>query len=326
VATLVVLVLLSGVLVAALAGLAHTVATTIQTTENPTPTAQLALPANPSSLPEPLPHSDGLKTPTALLILGIDGERASSNEIDMLMLLYLDAEAERAFLLSIPRDLYVKVPGYGQTHAGSVYGIGERDETTDGLALSREVISTTLGIPVRHTALIRFDSFVTLVDAIDGVDVNVVQAIDDPNFPDSHYGYEPLYIPAGRQHLDGALALRYARTRVVPVSGFDRTFRQRQLVLAAQERVLRLEMLPDLITQSPTLWAAVADSLETDLSLRGTIDLALSASSITTEDIVTADLGECCTTEHTTPRGESVLLPLSEEIETTIQDLLEEKR
>jgi LCP family protein required for cell wall assembly len=323
-AMLVVLVLLSGVLVAALAGLAHTVATTIQT-KDPTPTVQIVLPANPSSLPEPPPHSDGIKTPTALLILGIDGERASSNEIDMLMLLYLDAEAERAFLLSIPRDLYVKVPGYGQTRVGSVYGIGQRDETTDGLTLSREVISTTLGIPVRHTALIRFDSFVTLVDAIDGVDVNVVQAIDDPNFPDGHYGYEPLYIPAGQQHLDGALALRYARTRVVPASGFDRTFRQRQLVLAAQERVLRLEMLPDLITQSPTLWAAVADSLDTDLSLRGTIDLALSASSIAAEDIVTADL-ECCTAEHTTSRGESVLLPLSEEIETTIQDLLEEKR
>lgn len=325
-AALVTLVLLSGVLVAALAGLARTVATTIQTTKDPTPTAQLALPANPSSPPEPLPHSDGLKTPTALLILGIDGERASSNEIDMLMLLYLDAETEQAFLLSIPRDLYVEVPGHGQTRVGSVYGIGERGKIPNGLALSQEVVSTTLGIPVRHAALIRFDSFVTLVDAIDGVDVDVIQTIDDPAFPDSHYGYEPLYIPAGQQHLDGALALRYARTRVVPVSGFDRTFRQRQLVLAAQERVLRLEMLPDLITQSPTLWAAVADSLETDLSLRGTIDLALSASSIAAEDIASADLGECCTAEHTTSSGERVLLPQSEEIEAVLQDLLEEKR
>lgn len=324
--TLVALVLLSGSLIAALAGLAHTVATTIQTADDPTPTAQLALPANPGSPPEPLPLSDGLKTPTALLILGIDGERASSNEIDMLMLLYLDAEAERAFLLSIPRDLYVKVPGHGQARAGSVYGIGKRDEATDGLTLAREVISNTVGIPVRHVALIRFDSFVTLVDAIDGVDVDVVESIDDPDFPDSNYGYDPLFIPAGQQHLDGALALRYARTRVVPAPGFDRTFRQKQLVLAAQERVLRLEMLPDLIAQSPTLWTAVADSLETDLSLGGTIDLALSASSIAAEDIASADLGECCTTEHTTSNGERVLLPQSEEIEAMIQDLLEEKR
>ncbi|MBN1812982.1 MAG: LCP family protein [Anaerolineae bacterium] len=325
-ATLVALVLLSGGLVAALAGLAHTVATTIQTSDDPTPTAQLTLPANPSSPPGPLPHSDGLKAPTTLLILGIDGESASSDEIDMLMLLYLDAEAERTFLLSIPRNLYVEVPSHGKARAGSVYGMGEQDEATDGLTLVREVVSTTLGIPVHHAALIRFDSFVTLVDAIDGVDVDVLQAIDDANFPDGHGGYEPLSIPAGQQHFDGALALRYARTRVVPAPGFDRTFRQRQLVLAAQERVLRLEMLPDLIAQSPTLWAAVAGGLETDLSLRGTIDLALSASSIAAEDIATADLGGCCTAEHTTPSGELVLLLQSEETEAVIQDLLEERR
>ncbi len=325
-ATLVTLVLLSGGLVAALAGLAHTLAITGRAPDGSIPTAQPTLSANPSSPSELLPHSDGLKTPTTLLIMGVDGQRASPDEIDMLMLLYLDAEAERAFLLSIPRDLYVEVPGHGQTRAGSVYGIGERDEATDGLALARETVSTTLGIPVHHAALIRFDSFVTLVDAIGGVDVAVVEPIDDADFPDNHYGYEPLFIPAGQQHLNGVLALRYARTRVVPTPGFDRTFRQRQLVLAAQERVLQLEMLPDLIAQSPTLWAAVGSSLETDLSLRGTIDLALSASSIAAEDIATADLGECCTIEQTAPGRERILLPQSEEIEAVILELLEEKR
>jgi LCP family protein required for cell wall assembly len=325
-ATLVALVLLSGGLVAALAGLAHTLAITSRAPDGSTPTAQPTLPVNPSSPSNLLPHSDGLKTPTTLLVLGIDGESAASDEIDMLMLLYLDAETGRAFLLSIPRNLYVEVPGHGQTRAGSVYGIGEQDEATDGLTLARETVSITLGIPVHHAALVRFDSFVTLVDAIGGVDVDVAETIDDPDFPDSNYGYEPLFIPAGQQHLDGALALRYARTRVVPTPGFDRTFRQRQLILAAQERVLQLEMLPDLIAQSPTLWAAVSSSLETDLSLRGTINLALSASSIAAEDIATADLGECCTIKQTAPGREHVLLPQPEEIEAVILELLEEKR
>jgi LCP family protein required for cell wall assembly len=325
VATLAVLALLSGGLVVALAGLAHTLAITGRAPEVPTPTAQPTLPANPSPPPGPLPQSAGLKTPTTLLILGVDGERATSDEIDMLMLLYLDAEAGRAFLLSIPRDLYVEVPGHGQARAGSVYGIGERDDAAGGLALAREAVSTTLGIPVHHAALIRFDGFVTLVDAVGGVDVDVLHAIDDPDFPDGHGGYEPLSIPAGQQHFDGALALRYARTRVVPALGFDRTFRQRQLVLAAQERVLQLEMLPDLIAQSPTLWAAVAGGLETDLSLRGTIDLALSASSIAAEDVATADLGTCCAAEHTAPSGERVSLPQPEEIAALLERLLEER-
>jgi LCP family protein required for cell wall assembly len=326
-ATLAALALLIGGLVAGLAGLAHTLAITIQAPAEIAPTAHATLPASPSSPPGPLPgHPYGPKTPTALLILGVDGERASSNEIDMLMLLYLDAEAGRAFLLSIPRDLYVEVDGHGQVCAGSVYRIGEEDEATDGLALTRETISATLGVPVQHAALVRFESFVTLVDAVGGVDVQVPHAIDDPNFPDGRGGYDPLSIPAGQQHLDGALALRYARTRVVPAPGFDRTFRQRQLVLAAQERVTRLEMLPDLIAQSPALWTAVSDSLETDLSLGGAIDLALPAAGIAAEDIATADLGECCITEHTTPAGKQVLLPQPGEIEALIQSLLEDER
>jgi LCP family protein required for cell wall assembly len=326
-AALVALVILSGGLVAALAGLAHTLAITGRAPDEITPTPSPTPLVNPSSPPGPLPgHPDGLKTPTALLILGIDGESASSNEVDMLMLLYLDAESERAFLLSIPRDLYVDVPGHGQARAGSVYKTGEQDETTDGLTLARETVSATLGIPVQHAALVRFDSFVTLVDAIGGIDVDVLYAIDDPRFPDGRGGYAPLSIPAGRQHFDGALALRYARTRVVPAPGFDRAFRQQQLVLAAQQQVLRLEMLPDLIARSPDLWAAVAGSLETDLSLRGAIDLALPASSIAAENIATADIGECCAAEHTTSGGERVLLPRSGEIEALIESLLEEKQ
>ncbi|MFL7807666.1 MAG: LCP family protein [Anaerolineae bacterium] len=326
VATLTTLVTLIGALVVSLAGLAHTLAVAIQAPDRIAPTATAPSPASPSSMPGPLPgHPDGPKTPTALLILGIDGENASSGETDMLMLLYIDAEAKRAFLLSIPRDLYVEVPDHGQARAGSIYGIGERDETTDGLTLARQAISATLSIPVRHAALVRFESFVTLVDAIGGVDIDVPHAIDDPDFPDGHYGYDPLSIPAGLQHFDGALALSYARTRVEPAPGFDRTFRQRQLILAAQERVLRLEMLPDLIAQSPTLWTSVAGSLETDLSLSGVIDLALAASSISTEEVATADLGTCCTSGSVTSQGERVSLPQPEEIETLISSLLEEK-
>jgi LCP family protein required for cell wall assembly len=325
-ATLVSLALLIGGLIAGLAGLAHTLAITGRDSGEATPTAQVAHPAAPSAPPGPLPgHPGGPKTPTALLILGIDGESSSSNEVDMLMLLYLDAEAKQAFLLSIPRDLYVEVPGHGQARAGSIYSIGERDETTDGLTLARQTISATLSIPVQHAALVRFESFVALVDTIGGVDVDVPHAIDDPSFPDGHGGYDPLSIPAGQQHFDGALALRYARTRVVPAPGFDRTFRQRQLILAAQERVLRLDLLPDLIAQSPDLWTAVAEGLETDLSLRGTIDLALPASAISTQDIATADLGACCTVEHVTSTGERVSLPQPREIENLILSLLEEK-
>ncbi len=315
------------VLVAGIAGLAHTLAVNTSDPEKGTPTPHPTPAASPSFPPGLLPgqHHSRTTSQTSLLILGIDGERASSSETDMLMLLYLDHEAKRAFLLSIPCDLYVEVDGHGRARAGSIYGLGEKDESTDGLTLARETISATLGLPVDHAVLVRFESFVTLIDAIGGVDVDVLYAIDDVHFPDGHGGYAPFSIPAGQQHLDGALALRYARTRAVPAPGFDRAFRQRQIVLAAQERVTRLDLLPDLIAQSPTLWTTISGSLETDLSLSEAIELALLTPGITAADVATANLDACCTVEYVTPAGEQVLLPQAEAMEGLIQDLLEEK-
>ena len=320
-------------IVAGLAGLIHTLAVTGPVVTKATPTPTPTPPASPSPPPGPLPRSYPGRPagPVALLVLGADGETATpaaggtaAEETDALLLLYLDAEAKRAFLLSIPRDLYVDVPGHGQARAGQVFGLGEQDEAADGLRLARETISSTLGLPVQHTALVRFDSFVALVDAIGGVDVEVPQPIEDPAFPDGHGGTVPLSIPAGRQHFDGTLALRYARTRVAPTPGFDRAFRQRQLILAAHERVTRLDLLPGLLAQAPALWSAVAGGLETDLSLNDAIDLALLVTGLTAEDVATAALDECCTVPSTTPLGERVSVPQPDEIQALIENLLEE--
>ncbi len=324
VATLAVLVLI----VAGLAGLIHTLAITGPTLTKATPMPSPTPPASPSPVPGPLPRSypDRLAAPLSLLILGTDGESATSDETDALILFHLDAKAECAFLLSIPRNLYVEVPSHGQARAGSVYRLGEQDEATSGLALAQETISATLGLPVQHAALVRFESFVALIDAIGGVDVEVPHPIEDPTFPDGHGGSDPLSIPAGTQHFDGALALRYARTRVVPAPGFDRAFRQQQLILVAHDRVTRFDLLPDLIAQAPTIWSAIAGGLETDLSLSDVIDLAFLATGLTADDITTATLDECCTVQHTTPAGERVLLPQPDEIEALIENLLEEGR
>jgi LCP family protein required for cell wall assembly len=323
IATLAVLVLI----VAGLAGLIHTLAVTGPALTKATPTPSPTSPASPSPPPGPLPRMSPASqaAPVSVLILGIDGERATSDEVDALMLLHLDAESKRAFLLSIPRNLYVEVPGYGQARAGSVYGLGERDAVSSGLTLARETISMTLGLPTQRTVLVRFDSFVGLIDTIGGVDVEVPHPINDPRFPDNQGGFDPLVIPDGRQHFDGASALRYARTRVVPAPGFDRASRQRQLALAVHDRVTRLDLLPDLISQAPTLWSEIAGGLETDLSLSAVIDLALLATNLTTDDITTAALDECCTVEYTTSAGARVLLPQPDEIETLITSLLEEE-
>jgi LCP family protein required for cell wall assembly len=308
-----------------LAGLIHTWAVTGPAPIESTPTVTPVSTASPSLVPGPLPLSrpDRLAAPVSLLVLGVDGENIASDEVDALMLFHVDAEGRRAFLLSIPRDLYVEVPGHDQTTIGSVYGLGARDEAMGALVLVRETVSATLGLAVEHTLMVRFESFVTLIDMIGGVDVDVLYPIEDDDFPDGRGGFDPLFIPAGRQHLSGVLALRYARTRAIPAPGFDRTFRQQQLALAMHDRVTRFDLLPDLIAQAPALWAAVADGLETDLSLSKAIDLALLATDLTVDDITTVALDECCTVERTTRSGAVVLLPQPDEIKALVESLVE---
>jgi len=324
IATLAILVLL----VAGLAGLLHTLAVTGPMLTKATPVPSPTLPDSPSPPPGPLPraYQGHLASPISLLILGVDGESDTPDEADALMLLYLDAEAKRAFLLSIPRDLYVEVPGHGHTRASNVYRLGQRDGAAGGLMLAQETMSSTLGLPVQHAAVVRFESFVALVDAIGGLDVEVPHPVEDLTFPNGTGGYDPLFIPAGTHHFDGALALRYARTRVVPASGFDRSFRQQQLILAAHERMTQPDLLSELIAQAPTLWSAIAGGLETDLSLSDVIDLALLASELSADDINGATLGECCTLQHTTPAGERVLLLQPGGIGALIEDLLGKER
>ena len=187
--------------------------------------------------------------------------------------------------------------------------------------MARETVSATLGIPVQHAVLLDFHAFVMLIDAIGGVDVDVPTTISDPTYPDSGIGYDPFTLPAGRQHLDGATALKYARTRAAPGGDFDRTARQRQLVLAVRDRVTSLDLLPGLIAQSPRLWAALQAAFETDLTLAEMVDLAVIASRVPADQIVTAGLDQTCTRFWTTPSGASVLLPDSSAIEALVTDL-----
>jgi len=294
-----------------------------RTPAQPTPTVYHA-PATPVAYepPTPLLRPRPQLEPTTVLLLGTDRRSpdSSAGNTDTLMLFHLDPNGRRVVILSIPRDLYVEIPGHGQARINTAYAWGERDGT-GGLALARQTVSATLGIPVHHAVLINFDVFVTLIDVIGGVDVAVPYTISDPTYPDSGTGYDPFHLPAGQHHLDGTTALKYARTRATPGGDFDRTARQRQLVLAVRDRVTRFDLLPGLIAQSPQLWSALQTAFETDLTLGEIVDLAVIASRIPADQIVTASIDQTCTYFWTTPAGASVLLPDQEAIEALVADL-----
>lgn len=291
--------------------------------ENPAPVEEGASVIAVNRPPVPLPTSRPQSDATTVLLLGAD--RRSSDEgvsnTDTLMLVRLDPDARRIAILSLPRDLYVDIPGHEQGRINTAYAWGE-DDGTGGLALARQTVSATLGIPVQYAALVDFAAFVTLVDAIGGVDVDVPHAIYDQTYPDDGIGYDPFYLPAGRNHLDGETALKYARTRVTSGGDFDRTSRQRQLVLAARDRVTQFDLLTDLVAQSPQLWADLQDTFETDLTLGEIVDLSVAASRVPADQVVVASVDDTCTQFWTTPSGAEVLLPDYAAIEALLDDLL----
>ena len=290
----------------------------------PTPTIYRAY-ATPiiSNPPPPLPEFHVPPEATTVLLLGTDrrGPDGNTDNTDTLLLFHLDPNARRALLLSIPRDLYVEIPGHGQGRINTAYAWGEQDGT-GGLALARQTISATLGIPVQYAVLLDFEVFVTLVDTIGGIDVEVPYAISDPTYPDSGDGYDPFYLPAGPQHLDGAMALKYARTRYTPGGDFDRGARQRQVVLAVRERVTQFNLLPGLIADSPKLWSTLREAFETNLTLGEMVDLAVNGSRIPAGQIVTAGIDQACALPWTTPEGAQVLVPDSGAIRTLLTNLL----
>ncbi|MGH2520858.1 MAG: LCP family protein, partial [Anaerolineales bacterium] len=158
-----------------------------------------------------------------------------------------------------------------------------------------------------------FTAFETLVDSIGGIDVVNVKEIADPYYPDGTYGYEPFYLPAGPQHLNGHDALRYARTRHES-SDIERAQRQQEVVMAVRNKVLSLNMLPTLIAQAPKLYTTLNQSVWTDLGLDQIVSLALLAQDIPDENIRREVIDYRYVLDETTPEGRQVLLPLRDKI------------
>ncbi len=245
-----------------------------------------------------------------VLLLGADTRPSERNSArprtDSMMLLMVDPQLKVAGVLSIPRDLWVDIPGYGLNRINTAYVWGGGD-------LAMETVQYNLGVRVNYYVLVEFNAFTTLIDEIGGIDVYVPYTIYDPTYPDMAYGYDPFYITAGQHHMDGATALKYVRTRHSD-SDFGRAQRQQDVLFAIRERVLSLNMLPTLVQKAPTLYATLSDSIETNMTLDQMISLALLAQDIPRENIRTGVIDANYTRDYITNQGAQVLIPDRERI------------
>ncbi|MGB3716652.1 MAG: LCP family protein [Candidatus Promineifilaceae bacterium] len=276
------------------------------------------------ALPTPIPTSEILANSERvnILMMGIDrrpGEPFISRT-DTMMLMSIDTELLTASILSIPRDLYVIIPGIGRDRINTAFVYGSAgNNPAGGAELAKQTVEYNLGVPVHHYVMVDFNAVTQGIDAIGGIDVNVPIEIYDPTFPDMNYGYDPLYIAAGLQHFDGTTALKYARTRHQD-NDFNRARRQQQVVMATRDKVLGLG-IAGMIDQAPSLFQQLSQSFRTDLSLNDVVSLGRAAAEIPNENIRNEVLDHNYVTSYRTEMGASVLIPINELIAPLLRDL-----
>ncbi|MCS7251620.1 MAG: LCP family protein [Anaerolineae bacterium] len=259
-----------------------------------------------------------------ILILGIDQRDGEQGpwRTDTMIVATLDPVGLSAGMLSIPRDLWVTIPGFGEHRINTAHFLGDAyGYPGGGVALAQETVRYNLGIYTPYYVRINFTAFEKAIDLLGGIDLCVPEAINDPYYPDAHYGYEPFYIDAGCQHLDGRTALKYARTRATRGGDFDRMRRQQQVIQAVRERVLRWNMLPDLIARAPALWEMLKEGVHTNLSLEQMMALAQLAARIPEQRIRMITIDPSMTHPHTTPDGAEVLVRIPEKVREALADL-----
>ncbi len=259
-----------------------------------------------------------------LLLMGLDrrpGEGGLAYRTDTMMLVSYDPLANSLGILSIPRDLYVAVPGYSALQrVNTPMVLGELQQTGFGPELAMQTIQYNLGIRVQEFVVVDFNAFITLVDVLGGVEIDIPYPIYDYEYPDMNYGFDPLIIESGRQTLDGINALKYARTRHND-SDFERARRQQAVLIAMRDHVLNLELLPNLIVQSPTLLATLSDDIYTSLSLDEMIQLALLLPDVPSENIRTGVIDANYITDFVTEDGAAVLVPIRERLAGLMADV-----
>jgi LCP family protein required for cell wall assembly len=273
-------------------------------------------------LPALLPNLDK-KERVNILLLGVDQREGKHGpwRTDTMIVLTVDPKNLTAGMLSIPRDLWVPIPGYGENRINTAHYIGDwKGYPGGGTALAKKTVQYNLGIPIHYYVRINFKGFENVIDTIGGVDIYVEKEINDPKYPDDDYGYDPLYIPAGWQHMDGELALKYVRTRHGG-SDFHRLRRQQQLIMAVREKVLRLDLIFQLLPKLPQLITEMKDSIQTDVPLEDIIRLAKLVSQIKEENIKVAAINSSMTVPWKTPKGEDVLIPIREKIRPVVDEI-----
>jgi LCP family protein required for cell wall assembly len=278
------------------------------------------LPADGVDIPEPVAMPEGILAPwdgagrVTVLLMGLDYRDWSAGEgpsrTDTMILLTLDPLNNTAGMLSIPRDLWVSIPGFENGRINTAYFLGEAYQMPGGgPGLAVKTVEQLIGVEINYYAQVDFGAFVRFVDELGGVKIDVPKKITiDPIVGD------PIKLKPERQVLNGELALAYARARNTKGGDFDRALRQQQVIFGIRERLLEPEDLSALVAKAPTIYKEIASGVQTNMPLDDLIKLAILAQKVPEESIQHRSISAQEIIFAESPDEQSVLVPLPEQI------------
>jgi LCP family protein required for cell wall assembly len=233
-----------------------------------------------------------------------------------MILLTIDPINRTAGMLSIPRDLWVNIPGSGHGRINTAYQIGEALAMPGGgPELAKETVEELLGVPIDYYAQVDFGAFARFIDQIGGVTIDIPEEIRIDTQGDENTGKKIRKLKPGRQTLNGELTLAYARARKTEGGDFDRSMRQQLVIMAIRNRLVEPDHLAGLIARAPVLYNELSAGIRTNLSMDQAIRLAWLAAQIPEDKIKRGAIGAEHVAFAQSPDGsQDVLKPLSEKI------------
>lgn len=251
-------------------------------TYTPVPTPRTIVP-----LPTAVPTLPPIKNPTGVtnyLLMASDTDakfnvyktQGTAPDTQVMIFVSYDTVHNQVYVVSIPRDLYVTIPGFRQD---KIYTAAEYGD----LKLARQTVEDTFHVTIDHYGWVGLKGFVGIINALGGVTMDVVHPMIENDFPDdldpngNPYAYRRFYIPAGPQHMDGVTALLYVRARHGDLIGdYGRQQRQQQLLTQVKAQL----KLADILALAPGIVESLRGEFKTDLSIPELLGLARSLTAI----------------------------------------------
>src|SRR5687767_5179775 len=250
---------------------------------------------NVEDLPDPItipasdlpPAWDGASRIT-ILIIGLDFRDYIANQgaprSDTMILLTIDPLTKTAGMLSIPRDMWVNIPGFGYSRINTAYSSGEGNRLPGGgPELARKTVEQFIGVPIQYYAQVDFNTFIQFIDRIGGIDIHNDEELRLDRIGS---GKDKIKLTCcGMRHLPGEAALAYARHRKGDEGDFGRARRQQKVILAIRNKVLDPANFATLLPQADDFYNEFSAGIRTNMPFDTAIRLAVLARDIPVENI-----------------------------------------